>query len=204
MGIATMENAAAGSAPWQLEFGPWRFIRGRLNGPPARGASRHGVRARLASSNAQWIGNEQGQRNIPFSPLESTRLHGGCRMTDIRHDLTRNTLAILCILGLIGLTLWVLRPFLAATVWATMIVVATWPLLLSLEARLGQRRALAVAAMSLAMLLLLVLPLWLAIDTIADHSGQLTEAARSVAANGLPLPPDWVATLPLVGEKLAG
>jgi len=124
-------------------------------------------------------------------------------MTDIRHDLTRNTLAILCILGLIGLTLWVLRPFLAATVWATMIVVATWPLLLSLEARLGQRRALAVAAMSLAMLLLLVLPLWLAIDTIADHSGQLTEAARSVAANGLPLPPDWVATLPLVGEKLA-
>lgn len=125
-------------------------------------------------------------------------------MTDIRHDLTRNTLAILCILGLIGLSLWVLRPFLAATVWATMIVVATWPLLLSLEARLGRRRAPAVAAMSLAMLLLLVLPLWLAIDTIADHSGQLIEAARNVAANGLPLPPDWVATLPLVGEKLAG
>ncbi|WP_265947633.1 AI-2E family transporter YdiK [Dechloromonas sp. A34] len=124
-------------------------------------------------------------------------------MTDIRRDLTRTTLAILCILGLIGLSLWVLRPFLAATVWATMIVVATWPLLLSLEARFGQRRAPAVAVMSLAMLLLLVLPLLLAIDTIADHSGQLTEAARNVAANGLPLPPDWVASLPLLGEKLA-
>ena len=47
--------------------------------------------------------------------------------TDNRSELTRNTLAILCILGLIGLSFWVLRPFLAATVWATMIVVATWP-----------------------------------------------------------------------------
>lgn len=35
--------------------------------------------------------------------------------------------------------------------------------------------------MTLAMLTLLVLPLWLAIDTIADHADQLTAAARSVA-----------------------
>ncbi len=122
---------------------------------------------------------------------------------DIRRDLARNTLAILCILGLIGLSVWVLRPFLAAAVWATMIVVATWPLLLSLEARLGGRRSLAVAIMTLGMLLLLVLPLWLALDTILEHSGQLTAAGRSLAADGLPQPPDWVRTLPLVGEKVA-
>lgn len=124
-------------------------------------------------------------------------------MTDIRHDLARNTLAIICILGLIALSLWVLRPFLAATVWATMIVVATWPLLKSLEARFGNRRGPAVAVMTLAMLLLLVLPLWLAIDTISDHADQLTAAGKNLAANGLPLPPDWVAPLPLVGAKLA-
>lgn len=53
-------------------------------------------------------------------------------MSDIRRDLTRSTLAILCIVSLIGLSLWVLRPFLAATIWATMLVVATWPLLLAL------------------------------------------------------------------------
>ena len=124
-------------------------------------------------------------------------------MTDIRRDLARNTLAIFFILGLIGLSLWVLRPFLAATVWATMIVVATWPLFLGLEARLRGRRAPAVALMTLAMLLLLVLPLWLAIDTIVDHSEQLAAVFRNVAANGMPLPPDWVAGLPLVGAKLA-
>lgn len=124
-------------------------------------------------------------------------------MRDARQDLARNTLAILCILGLIGLSLWVLRPFLAAAVWATMIVVATWPLFRSLEARLGGRRLPAVLLMSLGMLLLLVLPLWLAIDTIAGHTEQLNSLGKSLAANGLPQPPTWVAGLPLVGEKLA-
>ncbi|WP_035854632.1 AI-2E family transporter YdiK [Dechloromonas agitata] len=124
-------------------------------------------------------------------------------MTDIRRDLARNTLAILCILGLIGLSLWVLRPFLAASVWAAMLVVATWPLFRGLEERLGGRRGVAVALMSLAMLLLLVLPLWLAIDTMLDHADQLAAAGKSVAAHGLPLPPAWVGALPLVGERIA-
>ena len=124
-------------------------------------------------------------------------------MTDIRRDLARNTLAILCILGLIGLSLWVLRPFLAASVWAAMLVVATWPLFRGLEERLGGRRGVPVALMSLAMLLLLVLPLWLAIDTMLDHADQLAAAGKSVAAHGLPPPPAWVGALPLVGERIA-
>ena len=124
-------------------------------------------------------------------------------MAAARQDLARNTLAIVCIIGLIGLSLWVLRPFLAATVWATMIVVATWPMFLSLEGRFGGRRSLAVAVMTLGMLLLLVLPLWLAIDTIAEHLDQLTAAGKSLASDGVPQPPDWVSGLPLVGEKLA-
>ncbi len=124
-------------------------------------------------------------------------------MSDIRRDLARNTLAIVCVLGLIGLSLWVLRPFLAATVWAAMIVVATWPLFRGVEARLGNRRAPAVAIMTLAMLLLLVLPFWLAVDTILEHADQLTAAGKSLTADGLPPPPDWVRSLPLVGERVA-
>ncbi len=124
-------------------------------------------------------------------------------MTSIRHDLTRNTLAILCILGLIGLSLRILLPFLAAAVWATMIVVATWPLFTSLEVRLGNRRTPAVIIMSAAMLLLLVLPLWLAIDTIVSHSGQLAAVGKSLAANGLPALPGWLRDAPLIGDSLA-
>jgi predicted PurR-regulated permease PerM len=124
-------------------------------------------------------------------------------MTPVRQDLTRTTLAIICILLLIAASLWVLRPFLAATIWATMLVVASWPLLKSLEAGLGNRRGPAVAVMTLGMLLLLVVPLWLAIDTIAEHADKVTDLAKTVAASGLPQPPEWVGNVPLVGEKVA-
>lgn len=124
-------------------------------------------------------------------------------MPDIYRDLTRTTLAILCILLLISASFWILRPFLAATVWSAMIVVATWPLLKSIEQRLGGRRSLAVAGMTLALLLLLLIPLWLAISTIAEHAETISSLATKFATSGLPHPPEWVATLPLVGEKLA-
>jgi len=51
----------------------------------------------------------------------------------MQRDLTRTTLAVLFIGMLIAASLLILRPFLAATIWATMIVVATWPVLLALE-----------------------------------------------------------------------
>jgi predicted PurR-regulated permease PerM len=124
-------------------------------------------------------------------------------MSAVRQDLTRTVLAILCILLLIAASLWVLRPFLAAAVWATMLVVSTWPLLKSLEARLGNRRASAVALMTLGMLLLLMLPLWAAMDTIARHTDEVTGLAKSLAESGLPPPPEWVGKLPLVGAKLS-
>ena len=44
-------------------------------------------------------------------------------------DLVRIVLGVLLILLLIGAALWILGPFLPALIWATMIVVATWPLL---------------------------------------------------------------------------
>jgi predicted PurR-regulated permease PerM len=124
-------------------------------------------------------------------------------MTTLRQDLTRTTLAIICILLLIAGSLWILRPFLGAAVWAAMLVVASWPLLKALEGRLGGRRAPAVAVMTLGMLLLLVIPLGLAIDTIAEHADQVTGAAKAVAASGLPQPPQWVSRVPLVGDKAA-
>ena len=86
--------------------------------------------------------------------------------TAARQDLARITLAVLCLLVLIAASLWVLRPFLLASVWATMLVVSTWPMMKALQARLGNRRAPAVALMTLAMLLLLIVPLWAALATL--------------------------------------
>ena len=136
------------------------------------------------------------------SPAPTTKT-GSSSTSSVRQDLTRTTLAVLCLLLLIGTTLWVLRPFLAAGVWATMLVVSTWPLLKSLQARLGNRRAPAVALMTLGLLLLLILPLWAAFDTIARHAGQVTALAKTVADSGLPHPPEWVQGVPVVGAKIA-
>ena len=123
--------------------------------------------------------------------------------SSVRQDLTRIVLAVISVLLLIGTTLWVLRPFLAAGVWATMLVVSTWPLLTSLQARLGNRRAPAVALMTAGLLLLLILPLWAAIDTIARHADDVTALAKTVAESGLPQPPEWVRGVPVVGAKVA-
>ena len=124
-------------------------------------------------------------------------------MNDIRHDLTRTVLAVACIAGLVGASFWILRPFLGATIWAAMLVVATWPLFLRLERMLGARRGLAVTLMTGALMLLLVGPMWAAIDTIADNSGRIAGWVKALAEQGLPTPPDFVARIPFVGEKLA-
>lgn len=123
--------------------------------------------------------------------------------TAARQDLARVTLAVLCLMLLLAASLWVLRPFLMATVWATMLVVSTWPMMTSLQARFGNRRAPAVAVMTLAMLLLLIVPLWAALATLVGHADRATAVAKSLAETGLPQPPEWVAGLPLLGARLS-
>jgi len=118
-------------------------------------------------------------------------------------DLTRILLGVVAIGGLIAASFWVLRPFLPAVIWATMIVVATWPTLRAVEARLWGRRSLAVAVMTLGMLAVIAVPLTVAIVTIAERADVVVAWAKSVAGHPIPALPDWVAGLPLVGPKLA-
>jgi predicted PurR-regulated permease PerM len=119
-----------------------------------------------------------------------------------RNDLTRITLAVLFIGGLIIGAFWVLRPFVAATIWATMIAVTTWPMLLWFQHRLWGSRGLAVTVMTLLLLLLLVAPLTLAIGTIVTHADDIIVQATALSGRDLPPPPAWVENLPLVGAKV--
>jgi predicted PurR-regulated permease PerM len=118
-------------------------------------------------------------------------------------DIARVTLSVLFIGFLIGACLWVLSPFLAALVWATMIVVATWPMMLAAEARLGGRRWAAVTVMTVAMLLVLVVPLTYMVLTIVENSETIVAFVKNLATFSVPPPPNWVANLPLVGRNLA-
>jgi predicted PurR-regulated permease PerM len=121
----------------------------------------------------------------------------------MQRDLTRSTLAVLFIGTLIVASLWIVRPFLAPVIWATMIVVATWPVMLKVERALWGRRGLAVAVMTLAMLLVFVLPFWTAVGTIVDYADQLAEWGRNIKDFKVPQPPALVETIPLFGAKMA-
>ena len=122
-------------------------------------------------------------------------------MADIQRDLTRTVLAVLFMGGLIGASFWILRPFLGAIIWATMIVVATWPVMLRIQKSLGNRRWLAVTVMSLALLLLLIVPLSAAIATIVANVDTIAGFAKALTRFKVPAPPSWLAGLPVIGER---
>ncbi|MDQ2778421.1 MAG: AI-2E family transporter YdiK [Pseudomonadota bacterium] len=118
-------------------------------------------------------------------------------------DLARITFSVLFIGGLIGTSVWILRPFIGPGIWATMVVVATWPLMRRIQRLLWGRRSLAVIAMTLILLLLFVIPLTLVVVTIAANAEQLVSWAKLAATFHLPeQPPAWLVHLPLVGNSV--
>jgi predicted PurR-regulated permease PerM len=123
------------------------------------------------------------------------------QVDSVRHDLAQRTLGIVFIVGLLALCLWILQPFLPAITWGATLVIATWPLLLRLQTRLGSRGR-AVTVMTLALLLVLVVPIWLAIDTIVGQSDEIIRIAGSASELQIPPPPDWLSSVPLIGPKL--
>jgi predicted PurR-regulated permease PerM len=123
--------------------------------------------------------------------------------TERSSDLVRATLQLLALSALIATSLWIIRPFLVAILWAAAVAVSTWPLLLHVQLWLGGKRSLAVAVMTLALLLILVAPFYLAIATITENIGAITDWSKSLSTFTLPQPPAWVRALPLVGLKVA-
>jgi len=119
-----------------------------------------------------------------------------------QRDLIRPILVIAILGLLLALSFWILKPFLPALIWATMIAVATWPMMLAVQARVGRRRWLAVLVMTLAMLLVFVVPFALAIGTLVTHMDQITGWVKAIDVHAFETPPAWVATIPMIGARL--
>lgn len=113
-----------------------------------------------------------------------------------RPDLPRNLLTLLVAGGLIVGCFLVLAPFLLSLLWAAAIVVATWPLMIALQDRLGGRRALAVGFITICLLLLLVAPLTVAVVTIVGNVDELTMLTARMAHYASLPPPAWLNELP--------
>lgn len=119
-----------------------------------------------------------------------------------QRDLIRSILVITILGLLVALSFWILKPFLPALIWATMVAVATWPMMLAVQARLGRRRWLAVLVMTVAMLLVFVIPFSLAIGTLVVHMDDITGWVKSIDVPALETPPGWVGRIPMVGAQL--
>lgn len=123
-------------------------------------------------------------------------------MMHYRQDIGRITLTVLFIGGLLVTSFWIMQPFLPAILWATTLVLATWPLMLWVQRCAGNRRWVAVFVMTLTILLVLIVPLWLAISTIVTNVDIIGGLLRTVLSMRVPPPPKWLGDLPLVGALI--
>jgi predicted PurR-regulated permease PerM len=120
-----------------------------------------------------------------------------------RQDLGRVTLTVLFIAGLMVASFWVMQPFLPAILWATTIVLATWPLMLWVQRHTGNRRGVAVLIMTVAILLVLIIPIWLAVSTIVTNIDVLGDLIRTIRSMQVPSLPPRLVEIPWVGERVA-
>lgn len=113
-------------------------------------------------------------------------------------QISRITIIALLIVGV----LWVLRPFLSPLLTALIIVVATWTPYSWLVKRLGNRKALAAAIMTLLLTVLILIPTFFLGGQVTKAGAILVETLKDRFQGGLGDPPAWLLALPLIGEHV--
>lgn len=111
-------------------------------------------------------------------------------------------IAIIVLLVLLAGCLAVLRPFVGAILWATILSFSTWPAYARLQQLLHGRRGLAALIVTLGIAALVLIPIVLLGMSLAENVIRLIDALRVTMVTGLPPPPRWIAALPIVGGTL--
>jgi predicted PurR-regulated permease PerM len=111
---------------------------------------------------------------------------------------TRLAAVVLLVIG----CLIVLRPFVAAILFASAITISSWPIYLRLLNRLSGRRSMAAAIMSVGLTLLILVPLTLVTWNIADNAASFYDHFKASLGSGTLAPPGWLRDIPLVGEMI--
>jgi predicted PurR-regulated permease PerM len=114
----------------------------------------------------------------------------------------KNTTQLAAVLLLALGCMYVLRPFLAAILFAAAVVISSWPLYLRLLASMRGRRTLAALTMTLSLTLLVIIPIALVAYNLADDVARIFEQVKSAIDAGNLQPPAWLRSVPLVGGWL--
>jgi predicted PurR-regulated permease PerM len=96
----------------------------------------------------------------------------------------------------------ILRPFLAAILWALILAISTWPAYRWLQSKMRGWRTLAATLMTLLLAAVFVLPLAAMGWTMADDVTVLAGHIRQALEHGAPAPPSWVAQIPVFGQGI--
>ncbi|PIJ55464.1 hypothetical protein BOM23_19435 [Erwinia sp. OLMDLW33] len=115
-------------------------------------------------------------------------------------DLPQIIFSLLFISIMIVACFWVVQPFILGFAWASMVVIATWPLMIKIQGLLWGRRALAVLAMTILLILVFIIPIAMLVNSLVENGGPLLAWLTS----GKLQMPDlhWLREIPLVGRKL--
>ena len=119
-------------------------------------------------------------------------------------DVTLTTLQVLSIGILICAVVWIIRPFLISITWAAMIVVATWPILITVQKRMKLNRRPATAIMTITLLLVVLIPICFTIAAIIQEANDAYGWLKSLPTFIFPPPPRWLEGIPLAGPRLSG
>jgi predicted PurR-regulated permease PerM len=122
-----------------------------------------------------------------------------------RDELTATWVELTIRLGILGLLLYssfvLVRPFITVAIWSVVLTVALYPVYNWLVERLGGRRRLAAALLTILNLLIVIGPAtWLALSLI-DSFRTLSEQF-DLSDLSPPSPPETVKSWPLIGDSL--
>ncbi len=120
-----------------------------------------------------------------------------------RSSLIENIAVTAIIAFLAAGSVYILRPFLPALLWAVIFAVSSWPLYTRIEKWVGGRRGAAAGIVSLVFLVVFLLPLGFAGLKLAAETERAMEAVKTALRGGVPPLPAWLGDLPLVGSRLA-
>ena len=114
------------------------------------------------------------------------------------NQIARIALTALLIIG----CFFVLRPFMAAVLFAAVFCVFTWPAYEKLWLKLGRRDNLSAVTMTLILSVAIILPMAYLATNLAESAAILLDEAQVTLKNLQPEAPDWLTSLPLVGQQL--
>lgn len=115
-------------------------------------------------------------------------------------DFSQFILSLIFIIAMSVTSFLIMRPFILGFSWASMLVIATWPLMLKIKKLLGGRRLVAVASMMIILLLLFILPIVFLVNSLIETTIPLIHWFSS---NTLEFPElIWLQNIPLIGKKV--